>query len=186
MSQNETGGRTERSPHLTSNDVGNGGLPQSRGTIEDRVIECFIPLFRRLDTDPQGFFHPLLANILLQSLRTQDRFDISLFVRNLRTDNSLGHREGTSLAAVLFLLRRWKVSWGRRQSTLPWRWRATTVRRADLTPLGRIRKVQLHLLQLTLGESPPIPTPAARRHRRASDFTIPLGTGTADSQQISP
>src|SRR4029079_4635751 len=101
MGQNETGGRTERSPHLTSNDVGNGGLPQSRGTIEDRVIECFIPLLRRLDTNPQGFFHPLLANILLQSLRAQDRFDTSLFISDLRADNSLGHRVGAPLALFI-------------------------------------------------------------------------------------
>src|SRR6185295_11803559 len=161
MSQNETGGRTERSPHLTSNDVGNGGLPQSRGTIEDRVIECFVPLLRRLDTDPQGFFHPFLANILLQGLRTQDRFDTSLFVRNLQANNSLNHRVGTPLDLVLFLLRRWEILGWRRYGTLPWRCRTTTIRRADLTAFGRIRKVQLHLLQLTLADSPPILTSAA-------------------------
>src|ERR1044071_860684 len=70
MGQHETGGRAERSPHLTSNDMGNGGLPQPRGAIKNRVIERFVPLLRRLDTDPQGFFHPFLANILLQGLRT--------------------------------------------------------------------------------------------------------------------
>ena len=71
MGENETGSRTKRSPHLTSNDVCNGSLPQPGGTIEDRVIERFVPLLRRLDTDPQRFFHPLLANIFFQGLRTQ-------------------------------------------------------------------------------------------------------------------
>ena len=98
MGQHETRGRAEGSPHLTSNDMGYGGLPQTRGAIKDRVIERFVPLLRRLDADPQGFFHPLLADVLLQALRTQHGLDTSLFVRDLRADNSLGHREGTSLA----------------------------------------------------------------------------------------
>src|SRR4029077_15363091 len=114
MGQHETGGRAERSPHLTSNDMSNGGLPQPRGAIKDRVIKRFVPLLRRLDTNTQGFFHPLLADILLQGLRAQHRFDTSLFVRDLRADNSLGHREGTSRAVDLFLLRRWEVPGWRR------------------------------------------------------------------------
>src|SRR5687767_7355747 len=104
MGQHETRGRTERSSHLTSNDMGNGRLPQSGWAVEDRVIECFAPLLSRLDTDAQRFFHPLLSDILLQCLRTQYRFDTSFFVCDLGADHSLNHRDGTSLAGTLFLL----------------------------------------------------------------------------------
>src|SRR5580765_107721 len=117
MGQHETGGRAERSPHLTSNDMSNGGLPQPRGAIKDRVIERFVPLLRRLDADPQGLFHPILADVLLQGLRAQHRLDTSLFVRDLRADNSLGHCEETSLVAGLLLLRRWEVPGWRRHGT---------------------------------------------------------------------
>ncbi len=70
MGQHEAGGRAERRPHLTSNDMSDSGLPQPRRAIKDRVIERFVPLLRCFDTDPQGFFHSLLADVFLQGLRT--------------------------------------------------------------------------------------------------------------------
>ena len=90
------------------------------------------------------------------------------------------------LLGALFLLRRWEVLGWRRQGTLPGRCCTTAVRRAGLTALGRIRKVQLHLIQLALRDPPPILTSTASRYRRAADFAIALGTGSADGQQISP
>src|SRR5262249_24556726 len=169
-----------------SNDMSNGGLPQPRRTIKDRVIKRFVPLLRRLDTDPQGFFHPILADVLLQGLRAQHRVDTSLFVRDLRANNSLGHREGTSLVVGLFLLRRWEVLGWRRQGTLPRRCRTPAIRWAGQTAFGRIRKVQLHLLQLALRDPPPILIPTASRYSRVAYFTIASGTRTTDGQQIGP
>ena len=90
------------------------------------------------------------------------------------------------LLGALLLLRRWEILRWRRQGTLPGRCRAPAVRRAGLTALGRIRKVQLHLIQLTLRDPPPILTSAASRHRRAANFAIALGTESTDGQQISP
>src|SRR6185295_8567830 len=174
----------ERSPHLTSNDVGNGGLSQPRGAIKDRVIERFVPLLRRLNTDSQGFLHPLLADILLHCLRTQYSFDTSFFFRDLRADNSLGHCEGTSLAVGLWFLRRWAVLGWRRQGALPRRCRTPAIRWAGQTTFGWIGKVQLHPLQLTLRQAPPILISTASRNRRVADFTVALGTGSAHGQQI--
>src|SRR5262245_24753855 len=162
--------------------MSNGGLPQPRRTIKNRVIERFVSLLCRLDTDPQGFFHPILADVLLQSLWTQDCLDTSLFVRNLGADNSLCHREGTSLAAGLFLLGCWEVFRWRWHGPLTGRGGAPAIRRAGQTTFAWVGKVQLHLLQLALRNPPSIPIPTPSRHRRAADFTIAFGAGTTDGQ----
>jgi hypothetical protein len=44
------------------------------------MIQGFAASGGGFDTDPEGFFHPLLANVFVKGLRTKRAFAVLLFV----------------------------------------------------------------------------------------------------------
>jgi hypothetical protein len=55
-------------------------LAQARRAIENRVIERFLSLLRRFDTNAKGLLHPLLTDILRQTLRSEHVLHVPLFI----------------------------------------------------------------------------------------------------------
>ena len=73
------GGDGQLGLHFVGNDVGQRGLAEPRGPVQQHVVDRLAALGRRLDGDFEGFNHVLLADIVVQQLRPQ-RNDLRLEV----------------------------------------------------------------------------------------------------------
>ena len=110
--QDEPGGRTDVAAHFPGDDVRDGGLAQAWRAVEDGVVQGFAAALRRLDADPQGFFHAFLAGVVVQGLRAQGAFGVLFFFQEMVGDDAvfhagdrldLGRRPSTSGAGALRL-----------------------------------------------------------------------------------
>ena len=73
------GGDGQVGPHFVGDDVGQRGLAEPRGPVQQHVVDRLAALGRRLDGDLEGFNHIPLADIVGQQLRPQ-RNDLRLEV----------------------------------------------------------------------------------------------------------
>jgi len=96
--ENQPGRRAQRPPHFTRNNVGNGRLPETWRTIENRMVERLSPLFRCFNADAKGILHARLPDVLVEGLRPERLLHTAFIVRQLRIHDSLGHT-GSGLLA---------------------------------------------------------------------------------------
>lgn len=66
--QHRAGGGLDIDPHLVGDDVGEGGLAQTRWTEDQQVIERFTPLTGRFDKDLHLFADGILTGVVSQLL----------------------------------------------------------------------------------------------------------------------
>ena len=60
------GGGLDVDPEFGSDDVGQGGLSQPRGSAEKDMVQRLSPVLGGLDEDPEVILHFLLPDVFLQ------------------------------------------------------------------------------------------------------------------------
>ena len=64
------GGYLNAGPHFVGNNVGKRGLTQTGKSMKKHMIQGFTALQGRLNKNPQALFHLFLADVLIQTARS--------------------------------------------------------------------------------------------------------------------
>ena len=80
-------GDTQRSSHLARDHMGQRGLAQPRGTVEEHMVEGLAAFTRRLYEHPQVVAEPTLADELAQIRGTEALFEAALGLEGLRCEH---------------------------------------------------------------------------------------------------
>jgi hypothetical protein len=84
---------------FVGDDLREGGLAESGGTVEQDVIESFAAGACGLDGDLDVFFDALLADVFIEPLGADAGFDAGIFVDGLAGDNAIGLASQNALCA---------------------------------------------------------------------------------------
>ena len=68
--------------HLVGENLGEGGLAEPRGTVEQDVIESFAAGAGSLDGDLEIFFNARLTDVVGEMLRADARFEARIFIES--------------------------------------------------------------------------------------------------------
>ncbi len=91
MGQDQAGGRADRHPHFSGDDVGDGGFPEAGRAVKNGMVQRLAALLRRVDTDSKRLLHPVLAHIVVQTLRAEGDIESAVLFSGLSGQQALAH-----------------------------------------------------------------------------------------------
>ena len=85
------GGDADAHAHLDGDDVGEGGLAQAGGPVEEDVVQGLVPLLGGGDGDAQVVLDLLLAHVVGQVPGTEGGLEGYVFLMGLSRKDAFGH-----------------------------------------------------------------------------------------------
>ncbi len=75
-----TRGDADIDTHFFGDDIGEGGLPESGGSVEEDMLDVFSTTTRRLDEESEIRFDLFLTDILREGLRAEGRIEEDILI----------------------------------------------------------------------------------------------------------